>query len=558
MAKITIDDILASFASTTSINLRFQQIEDALNNSVLWRGGFVSEPNSMSVDLDMDGNNILNANIDITGSVDADSVSITDTGGYYVGNEVESALQEVGISVQDLETNKFDKTGGTLSGDTSIITASASPSFTIRPLGSGGFPTFNFIDPVTGIVVGSFHVSDTAKEPRFQRNNNITGALQTLFSLSNNGNVSVNGAAPTEDNHLTRRDYVVAADALKADLLGPTYIADNNPSDPTMFPLIVGNNSIGLEDVSTDANFKWNALTDTLTTPTVDTINLSINGVAVTKSAAQINQSIYFPDAASPLIANVATRSSKFLGFDGSGELAYLTGGGSSTSAALVSITDIGGFYTGSDVEAALQEVGNNKVDNTGDIMTGPLNNTSGLIYNTAPSALANPNYFLRDDLGVSLGVLFASNLGNRNVILKRYDTDGTTTLTDFSLGDDGNVFINGAAPTSADHLTRKDYVDKKITGKLHAGRIESNGTTHNGTNSWTSTLTQTGEFTLTHNLGHTNYTIVATVANMASLTIPRTTATDDKLANSVSIFVNITTTGAQDNQAVEYTLIEW
>lgn len=60
MAKITLNPITGSYASVTAINARLQQIEDALNDNIIWRSGFVGEPNAMSVDLDMAGNRILN------------------------------------------------------------------------------------------------------------------------------------------------------------------------------------------------------------------------------------------------------------------------------------------------------------------------------------------------------------------------------------------------------------------------------------------------------------------------------------------------------------------
>ena len=60
MAKITIDDILASFASTTSINTRFNQIEDDLNDKVLYRDNPTGEANQMENALDMNENHIIN------------------------------------------------------------------------------------------------------------------------------------------------------------------------------------------------------------------------------------------------------------------------------------------------------------------------------------------------------------------------------------------------------------------------------------------------------------------------------------------------------------------
>jgi len=74
MAKITIDNILASFAGTTAINARFQQVEDELNNKVLYRDPGV-EANSMAADFDMDNNDILNVNV-----LNAASLNVTGTG----------------------------------------------------------------------------------------------------------------------------------------------------------------------------------------------------------------------------------------------------------------------------------------------------------------------------------------------------------------------------------------------------------------------------------------------------------------------------------------------
>lgn len=60
MAKIVLPDILAQFASAGSLNERFQQIEDALNNDVLWRDNPAGESNAMNNDLDMNSNQVIN------------------------------------------------------------------------------------------------------------------------------------------------------------------------------------------------------------------------------------------------------------------------------------------------------------------------------------------------------------------------------------------------------------------------------------------------------------------------------------------------------------------
>lgn len=60
MAKITLSDILGSFASVVGINSRLQQVEDELNNKVLYRDNPIGEDNAMQNDIDMNGNSIVN------------------------------------------------------------------------------------------------------------------------------------------------------------------------------------------------------------------------------------------------------------------------------------------------------------------------------------------------------------------------------------------------------------------------------------------------------------------------------------------------------------------
>lgn len=63
MAKITLGQIGSGYASTAALNSLIQQVEAALDQSVLWRNPPQGEPNSMEADIDMDGNDILNANL---------------------------------------------------------------------------------------------------------------------------------------------------------------------------------------------------------------------------------------------------------------------------------------------------------------------------------------------------------------------------------------------------------------------------------------------------------------------------------------------------------------
>ena len=60
MAKVTIPDIASQFASQEALNARFQQVEDELNNKVLYRTETNGEPNEMLAELDMNTNKIIN------------------------------------------------------------------------------------------------------------------------------------------------------------------------------------------------------------------------------------------------------------------------------------------------------------------------------------------------------------------------------------------------------------------------------------------------------------------------------------------------------------------
>lgn len=60
MAKIDIPAVPSGFATVTALNERFQQIEDEFNDKVLYRTDTGAEPNTMSDELDMGSNQIIN------------------------------------------------------------------------------------------------------------------------------------------------------------------------------------------------------------------------------------------------------------------------------------------------------------------------------------------------------------------------------------------------------------------------------------------------------------------------------------------------------------------
>ena len=67
MAKLTLSDITAGYASAAVLNASFNTIEDEFNNNVLYRNNPSGEPNQMENNLDLNGNDILNAGaLDVT------------------------------------------------------------------------------------------------------------------------------------------------------------------------------------------------------------------------------------------------------------------------------------------------------------------------------------------------------------------------------------------------------------------------------------------------------------------------------------------------------------
>lgn len=92
MSKIELPNVTGGYNLST-INNNFQKIEDALNKEVLYRKGYLGEPNEMQTNLDMNGKQILNA-----------------TTGTSVGSLATKGYVDQGLAL------KFDKSGGPLSG----------------------------------------------------------------------------------------------------------------------------------------------------------------------------------------------------------------------------------------------------------------------------------------------------------------------------------------------------------------------------------------------------------------------------------------------------------
>ena len=71
MAKVTLSDITAGYASASALNTTFNILEDEFNNNVLYRDNPSGEPNQMENNLDMNSFNILNVS-----NMQVDSVTV--------------------------------------------------------------------------------------------------------------------------------------------------------------------------------------------------------------------------------------------------------------------------------------------------------------------------------------------------------------------------------------------------------------------------------------------------------------------------------------------------
>lgn len=108
MSKVTVDTITSGY-NLSKINANFVLLQDELNNKVLYRTNPAGEPNSMSNDIDMNSNDVLNANIvDAvavkiggisvipTGTLSVTAVSVSSTAvGNVVATDVQAAIEEL-------------------------------------------------------------------------------------------------------------------------------------------------------------------------------------------------------------------------------------------------------------------------------------------------------------------------------------------------------------------------------------------------------------------------------------------------------------------------------
>lgn len=114
-----------------------------------------------------------------------------------------------------------------------------------------------------------------------------------------------------------------------------------------------------------------------------------------------------------------------------------------------------------------------------------------------------------------------------------------------------------GDTPTDAIQLVPKKYVDGEIA-QIRVAKIGSLSSTGDGSagavfpSGWTSAKNSTGDYTITHNLGTTDYTVVATSLNDYTVMEILT-----QNSNNVNIRSFVTTTGALIDSGFNFILIQ-
>lgn len=137
MAKITLNTILSSFASTSLFNTNFSAIQTELNDKVLYRDNPAGEPNQMMNDLDMNSNDILNtatvnADIIVLGgtqitpsgvtTLPADQLTYDNTTSGLTATDVQAAIDEVDGNVDNLQEDSIQLCTATFSSNTYTVT----------------------------------------------------------------------------------------------------------------------------------------------------------------------------------------------------------------------------------------------------------------------------------------------------------------------------------------------------------------------------------------------------------------------------------------------------
>ena len=139
MAKVTIPNITGSFASVTQLNDAFDSLETELNDKVLYRTNPVGEPNSMSNDVDLSNNDLLNVKdiqsqtLTLAGVLVAPTSVVTAPLASQEANTPAGNIASVDVqgALNELDSEKIDTTANTFIATQTIRTPAATSSLVL-------------------------------------------------------------------------------------------------------------------------------------------------------------------------------------------------------------------------------------------------------------------------------------------------------------------------------------------------------------------------------------------------------------------------------------------
>lgn len=201
MSKIELPNI-ANPSNVSLMNDNFKKIEDALNEEVLYRKGYLGEPNEIQTDLDMNGNSILNV-VTGTGPNDLATRSYVEQQLTDINLEFDSKCDEVNgtLSVPSISGGEMSLTAlNTVSISSSDITNSdiSGGTVTNTQVSGGSVSNSTIVSVIETVTASSASgVIDCSTGLIFQRNltaptnisfTNITSGKSATLHLRSNGN----------------------------------------------------------------------------------------------------------------------------------------------------------------------------------------------------------------------------------------------------------------------------------------------------------------------------------------------------------------------------------
>ena len=153
MAKITIPPVSGGFDLKTTVDARFQQVEDELNNKVLYKTNPIGEDNSLDNDIDMDGYDLLNI-----GTVNAAQVLVD-------GVDIEALSDAAVAAAAEAEASAITATESATAGGSTLLVmnyqsirdyAGAEQTFYARGGTTAGDGGEAFFQKKTGAGVGFY------------------------------------------------------------------------------------------------------------------------------------------------------------------------------------------------------------------------------------------------------------------------------------------------------------------------------------------------------------------------------------------------------------------